>query len=143
VKSTYSYIRIKSNQLSARIATLSLPTNMPLKIPESYPERAAIAYTTSVIFVFAAQLSDLLLYGLRLAWTALSITVAVEVLSRALFNTYFVSQMTPRQYHTPSKMALETITGSLAFESQRLLFSEDIFVSGAVRLLFLGIIQGR
>jgi hypothetical protein len=123
---------------------------MPLKMPESYPERAAIAYTTSVIFVFAAQLSDLLLYGLRLAWTAMSITVAVEVLSRVLFNTYFVPQMTPRQYHTPSKMALETITRylegliiSLAFESQRLLFSEDIFVSGAVRLLFLGIIQGR
>lgn len=91
-----------------------------------------------MIFIFAARYLDLLRYGLKLTWMALGVTVAAEVVGRALFNAGFTSQIRPRKYYTLPKSTLDAMTGDLdelinffVIESQRLLFAENVLASGA------------
>lgn len=69
---------------------------------------------------------------------ALGVTVAAEVVGRALFNAGFTSQIRPRKYYTLPKSTLDAMTGDLdelinffVIESQRLLFAENVLASGA------------
>ncbi|KAL5348444.1 hypothetical protein ACLOAV_006927 [Pseudogymnoascus australis] len=102
------------------------------------PRASALAYASTVIFIFAARYLDLLRYGLKLTWMALGVTVAAEVVGRALFNAGFTSQIRPRKYYTLPKSTLDAMTGDLdelinffVIESQRLLFAENVLASGA------------
>ncbi|KFY93846.1 hypothetical protein V498_04230 [Pseudogymnoascus sp. VKM F-4517 (FW-2822)] len=102
------------------------------------PRASALAYASTVIFIFAARYLDLLRYGLKLTWMALGVTVAAEVVGRALFNAGFTSQIRPRKYYTLPKSTLDAMTGDLdelinffVIESQRLLFAENVLTSGA------------
>lgn len=69
---------------------------------------------------------------------ALGVTVAAEVVGRALFNAGFTSQIRPRKYYTLPKSTLDSMTGDLdelinffVIESQRLLFAENVLASVA------------
>ncbi|KFY39169.1 hypothetical protein V494_04092 [Pseudogymnoascus sp. VKM F-4513 (FW-928)] len=102
------------------------------------PRASALAYASTVIFIFAARYLNLLRYGLKLTWMALGVTVAAEVAGRALFNSGFTAQIRPRKYYTLPKATLDSMTGDLdelinffVIESQRLLFAENILASGA------------
>ncbi|KFY81997.1 hypothetical protein V500_10918 [Pseudogymnoascus sp. VKM F-4518 (FW-2643)] len=102
------------------------------------PRASALAYASTVIFIFAARYLDLLRYGLKLTWMALGVTVAAEVAGRALFNAGFTSQIRPRKYYTLPKSTLDAMTGDLdelinffIIESQRLLFAENVLASAA------------
>ncbi|KFY13833.1 hypothetical protein V492_03022 [Pseudogymnoascus sp. VKM F-4246] len=102
------------------------------------PRASALAYASTVLFIFAARYLDLLRYGLKLTWMALGVTVAAEVAGRALFNSGFTAQIRPRKYYTLPKATLDSMTGDLdelinffVIESQRLLFAENILASGA------------
>ncbi|OBT66114.1 hypothetical protein VE03_05103 [Pseudogymnoascus sp. 23342-1-I1] len=105
------------------------------------PRASALAYASTVLFIFAARYLDLLRYGLKLTWMALGVTVAAEVAGRALFNAGFTSQIRPRKYYTLPKSTLDAMTGDLdelinffVIESQRLLFAENVLASGAALL---------
>ncbi|ELR08597.1 hypothetical protein VC83_02223 [Pseudogymnoascus destructans] len=105
------------------------------------PRASALAYATTVVFIFAARYLDLLRYGLKLTWMALGVTVAAEVAGRALFNAGFTAQIRPRKYYTVPKATLDSMTGDLdelinffVIESQRLLFAENVLASGAALL---------
>ncbi|KFY18081.1 hypothetical protein V491_04865, partial [Pseudogymnoascus sp. VKM F-3775] len=105
------------------------------------PRASALAYAATVVFIFAARYLDLLRYGLKLTWMALGVTVAAEVVGRALFNAGFTSQIRPRKYYTLPKSTLDAMTGDLdelinffVIESQRLLFAENVLASGAALL---------
>ena len=76
---------------------------------------------------------------MKLTWVTLAITVAAEVAGKALFSTGFTSQIRPKKYYTVSKATLDSILGDVTefinffvIESQRIVFAENVFASGAV-----------
>jgi len=69
----------------------------------------------------------------------LGVTVAAEAAGKALFSHGFTSQIRPRKYYTVSKDTLNSLIGDVhelinffVIESQRIVFAENVFVSGAV-----------
>lgn len=70
---------------------------------------------------------------------SLGLAAAAELAGQTLFNTGLVSQIRPRRYYTVPKETLDSMTGDLdelinffVIESQRLLFAENVFATGAV-----------
>ena len=104
------------------------------------PRASGIAYLSIVLFIFAARYLDVLRYAMKLTWVTLAITVAAEVTGKALFSTGFTSQIRPKKYYTVSKTTLDSVMGDVTelinffvIESQRIVFAENVFASGAVR----------
>lgn len=102
------------------------------------PRASGIAFLTVVTFIFAARYLDILRYAFKLTWMTLGVTVAAEGLGKALFSHGFVSQVRPKKYYTVSKETLNSLIGDVhelinffVIESQRILFAENVLVSGA------------
>lgn len=106
------------------------------------PRASGIAYLGTVIFIFAARYLDVLRYTFKLTWMTLGITVLAEIAGKALFSHGFISQIRPRKYYTVPKETLDSVIGDIhelinffIIESQRIVFAENVFASGAA---FLG-----
>jgi hypothetical protein len=106
------------------------------------PRASGIAFASVVLFIFAARYLDILRYAFKTTWVVLGITVAAEATGKALFSHGFTSQLRPRQYYTVSKDTLNSLIGNVhelinffVIEAQRIVFAENVFVSGAVRFL--------
>ena len=102
------------------------------------PRASAVAYVAVVLFIFGARYLDLLRYAFKISWMALGLAAAAELAGQTLFNTGLVSQIRPRRYYTVPKETLDSMTGDLdelinffVIESQRLLFAENVFATGA------------
>jgi hypothetical protein len=106
------------------------------------PRASGIAYLGAVIFIFAARCLDVLRYTFKLTWMTLGVTVLAEIAGKTLFSHGFVSQVRPRKYYTVPKDTLDSVIGNVhelinffVIESQRIVFAENVFASGAA---FLG-----
>lgn len=111
---------------------------------------SAIAYATIVSFIFVVRYLDVLRWAFKLTWMVLGITVAAEVAGKALLNNGFATQLRPRKYYTLQRETLDALIGDVhelinffIIESQRILFAENVYVSGAVGLhtLFFSLVQ--
>ncbi|TVY13608.1 Reticulon-like protein 1 [Lachnellula arida] len=106
------------------------------------PRASGIAFASVVLFIFAARYLDILRYAFKVTWMTLGVTVLAEAAGKALFSHGFTSQIRPRKYYTVSKSTLNSLVGDLhelinffVIESQRIVFAENVFASGAA---FLG-----
>ena len=104
------------------------------------PRASGIAFASVVLFIFAARYLDILRYAFKITWMTLGVTVLAEATGKALFSHGFTSQVRPRKYYTVSKETLNSLIGDVhelinffVIESQRIVFAENVFVSGAVR----------
>jgi hypothetical protein len=103
------------------------------------PRASGIAFLSAVIFIFAARYLNILRYAFKFTWMTLGVTVAAEVLGKAILGQGLSSQIRPKKYFTISKSALDNLTGDLhelinffVIESQRIVFAENVFASSAV-----------
>lgn len=78
-------------------------------------------------------------WGFKLTWMALGITVAAEILGRAVLNNGLATQLRPRKYYTIPRETLDAMIGDVhelvnffVIEAQRILFAENIYASLAV-----------
>ncbi|KAG0649313.1 hypothetical protein D0Z07_4597 [Hyphodiscus hymeniophilus] len=106
------------------------------------PRASGIAFLSAVIFIFAARYFNILRYAFKLTWMTLGVTVAAEVLGKAILGQGLSSQIRPKKYFTISKSTLDNLTGDMhelinffVIESQRIVFAENVFASVAA---FLG-----
>lgn len=103
------------------------------------PRASAVAYAAVVMFIFGARYLDLLRYAFKISWMTLGVSAAAELAGQSLFKTGIVSQIRPRRYYTVPKETLDSMTGDLdelinffVIETQRLVFAENVFATGAV-----------
>ena len=73
----------------------------------------------------------------------LGITVLAEVTGKYVLSTGLTSQFRPKKYYTLSKDTLNSLVGDVhelinffVIEFQRILFAENVLVSGAVSYLY-------
>jgi hypothetical protein len=69
----------------------------------------------------------------------LGITIAAEVVGKALLNNGFATQLRPRKYYTIPRETLTAYIGDVhelinffVIEAQRVLFAENVYASAAV-----------
>lgn len=112
----------------------------------NHPRASGIAYTSIVLFIFAARYLDILRYAFKLTYMTLAITVVAEAAGKALFSHGFVSQIRPRKYYTLPKESVASVLSDVhelinffVIESQRILFAENVFASGAVSRVCLNL----
>lgn len=103
------------------------------------PRASGIAYSSVILFIFAARYLDILRYVFKLTWVTLGVTVLAEGTGKILFSHGFISGFRPRKYYTVSKETLDTLIGDVhelinffVIESQRIVFAENLFASAAV-----------
>jgi hypothetical protein len=106
------------------------------------PRASGIAFVSVILFIFAARYLNILRYAFKLTWMTLGVTVLAEATGKALFSHGFTSQIRPRKYYTVPKETLDSLIGDVhelinffVIESQRIVFAENVFASGAA---FLG-----
>ncbi|KPM36421.1 hypothetical protein AK830_g10149 [Neonectria ditissima] len=141
-----------SNELSNLAAARRTPSNraatgQPLTHYHSFfsellswnnPRASAIAYATIVALIFSARYLDILRWGFKLSWMVLGVTVAAEVVGKAVFNNGLATQVRPRRYYTVPRDTLDTLIGDVhelvnffVIEAQRIIFAENIAASCA------------
>ncbi|ROW01033.1 hypothetical protein VSDG_02664 [Cytospora chrysosperma] len=144
-----------SNEFSNLAASRQVPNNpaatgQPLTHYHSFfsellswnnPRASAIAYASTIAFIFAVRYLDLLRWGFKLTWMVLGVTVAAEVAGKTVMNTGLASQLRPRRYYTVPRETLDTVIGDvhelvnfLVIEAQRIVFAENIWASVTVCL---------
>jgi len=103
------------------------------------PRASGIAFVSVILFIFAARYLNILRYAFKLTWMTLGVTVLAEATGKALFSHGFTSQIRPRKYYTVPKETLDSLIGDVhelinffVIESQRIVFAENVFASGAV-----------
>jgi hypothetical protein len=103
------------------------------------PRATGIAFAATVIFIFAARYLNIIRYGLKLLYLTLGATVTAEVAGQLAFGRGLTSQFRPRQYFTVPKASLERLLDDveqfinfIVIESQRIVFAENVYASGAV-----------
>ncbi|KAI9804698.1 MAG: hypothetical protein M1833_006773 [Piccolia ochrophora] len=95
------------------------------------PRATAIAFTATVLFIFAARYFHILRYLFKVLSFTFGVTAAAEILGSALIGNGLVSQVRPKRYYTLPKdsvdRALDDVHELLNFfviEFQRVLFAE-------------------
>ncbi|PSR82362.1 Reticulon-domain-containing protein [Coniella lustricola] len=103
------------------------------------PRASALAYLSTVAFIFAVRYLDVLRWGFRLTWMVLGVTIAAEVAGKLVMNAGLASQLRPRKYYTVPRETLDSVIGDVhelvnfvVIESQRILFAENIGASTTV-----------
>ena len=102
------------------------------------PRATGIAFASTVAFIFAARYLNVIRYALKLLYLTLGATVTAEVAGQLAFGRGLTSQFRPRQYFTVPKASLERllddveqIINFVVIESQRIVFAENVYASGA------------
>lgn len=105
------------------------------------PRASGIAFASVVAFIFAARYLDILRYAFKFTWMTLGVTVLAEAVGKTILGTGLTSQFRPRKYYTIPKDTLDSMIKDLhelinffVIESQRIVFAENLFASGAVSL---------
>lgn len=105
------------------------------------PRASGIAYASIVVFILAARYLDILRYAFKLTWMTLGVTVVAEIIGQSFLGQGLSSQFRPRRYYTIPKETLDAVVGDVhelinffVIESQRIVFAENVFVSGAAFL---------
>ncbi|KAK3339409.1 Reticulon-domain-containing protein [Neurospora tetraspora] len=140
------------SNLSASRRTPSTPaaTGQPLTHYHSFfsellswnnPRASAIAYLSIVAAILSIRYFDVLRLCFKLTWMVLGVSVAAELAGKTILNQGFATQLRPRKYYTVSKETLDSAIGDVhelvnffVIEAQRVLFAENVYVSGFVAL---------
>jgi hypothetical protein len=99
------------------------------------PRATGIAFAATILFIFAARYLNIIRYSLKLLY----ITLGAEVAGQVAFGRGLTSQFRPRQYFTIPKASLERLLDDVeqfinffVIESQRIVFAENVYATGAV-----------
>lgn len=105
------------------------------------PRATAIAFASSVLFIFAARYLNVIRYIFKAVYLTLGATATAEVAGKLTFGQGFTSQFRPRKYFTIPKASLERLLDDVeqlinffVIESQRIIFAENVYATVAVRL---------
>lgn len=103
------------------------------------PRATAIAFASSIVFIFASRYLNLIRYIFKTSYMVLGATAAAEVAGQLTIGRGLTSQFRPRQYFTIPKASLERMTDDFeqlinffVIESQRVVFAENVYVTIAV-----------
>jgi hypothetical protein len=103
------------------------------------PRATGIAFGATVLFIFAARYLNIIRYGLKLLYLTLGATASAEIAGQVAFGRGLTSQFRPRQYFTIPKASLERLLDDVeqlinffVIESQRIVFAENVYATGAV-----------
>ncbi|KAI9716289.1 MAG: hypothetical protein M1828_000385 [Chrysothrix sp. TS-e1954] len=115
------------------------------------PRASAIAFASTVIFIFMARYLHILRYALKVSYITLGVTAALEVAGKLIFDSGLASRMRPKKYYTIPRESLERsledveqLLNFFVIESQRVVFAENVNVTIAVffaALLSYGLIK--
>ncbi|KAJ4416956.1 hypothetical protein N0V85_002040 [Neurospora sp. IMI 360204] len=135
---------------SRRTPSTTAATGQPLTHYHSFfsellswnnPRASAIAYVSIVAAILSVRYFDVLRLGFKLTWMVLGVSVAAELAGKTILNQGFTTQLRPRKYYTVSKETLDSAIGDVhelvnffVIEAQRVLFAENVYVSGFVAL---------
>lgn len=107
------------------------------------PRATGIAFGATILFIFAARYLNIFRYALKFLWVTLGVTTAAEVAGQLAFGRGLTSQFRPRQYYTVPKASLERMLDDCeqlinfcVIESQRIVFAENVYATGAVSKLY-------
>ncbi|GME26198.1 Cell lysis protein [Neofusicoccum parvum] len=102
------------------------------------PRATAISFACSILFIFFARYINIVRYIFKLLWVTLGCTALAEVAGKAALGHGLATQMRPRKYYMIRKDSLERLTDDLeqlinffVIEFQRVVFVENLYVSGA------------
>ncbi|KAH8730787.1 Reticulon-domain-containing protein [Phaeosphaeriaceae sp. PMI808] len=102
------------------------------------PRATGIAFATTIVFILAARYLNIIRYSLKLLYLTLGVTVTAEAAGQLVFGRGLTSQFRPRQYFTIPKASLERLLDDVeqlinffVIESQRIVFAENVYASGA------------
>lgn len=100
------------------------------------PRATALAFISTVIFIFSARYLNIFRYILKAVWVTLGTTAAAEVAGQLTIGKGFTSNFRPRQYFTIQKASLERFTEDIeqfinffVIESQRIVFAENVYTT--------------
>jgi hypothetical protein len=109
------------------------------------PRATGIAFGGTILFIFAARYLNIIRYSLKLLYMTLGATATAEVAGQLAFGRGLTSQFRPRQYFTIPKASLERLLDDVeqlinffVIESQRIVFAENVYATGAVSTLSSG-----
>jgi hypothetical protein len=109
------------------------------------PRATGIAFAGTILFIFAARYLNIIRYSLKLLYMTLGATATAEVAGQVAFGRGLTSQFRPRQYFTIPKASLERLLDDVeqlinffVIESQRIVFAENVYATGAVSTLSSG-----
>ncbi|EUC40322.1 hypothetical protein COCMIDRAFT_9775 [Bipolaris oryzae ATCC 44560] len=102
------------------------------------PRATAIAFASTVVFIFAARYLNLIRYIFKSSYLVLGATATAEIAGQLTIGRGITSQFRPRQYFTIPKASLERLTDDFeqlinffVIESQRIVFAENVYVTVA------------
>ncbi|CAG8972455.1 hypothetical protein HYALB_00001144 [Hymenoscyphus albidus] len=100
------------------------------------PRASGIAFSSIVLFIFAARYLDILRYTFKVTYMTLAVTLLAEVAGKSILSHGLTSQFRPKQYYTISKSTLDSVTSDVhelinffVIESQRIVFVENVAIS--------------
>lgn len=103
------------------------------------PRATAISFAVSVAFIFAARYLNVIGYIFKILYLVLGATATAEVAGKLALGRGLASQVRPRKYFTIPKASLERLLDDVeqfinffVIESQRIVFVENVYVTGAV-----------
>lgn len=106
------------------------------------PRATAISFVASVLFIFAARYLNIIRYIFKAVYMTLGLTASAEVAGKLAFGRGLTSQVRPNKYFTIPKASLERLLDDVeqfinffVIESQRIVFAENVYATGAVSLI--------
>ncbi|KIV94844.1 hypothetical protein, variant 2 [Exophiala mesophila] len=97
-----------------------------------------ITFLSVVALIFACRYLPVLRYSLKLTWSVLGVVTLAEVASKTVTGSSLTSAVRPRRYYKIPKETLEASLDDLenlinffVIEAQRIVFAENILVTGA------------
>lgn len=102
------------------------------------PRATAISFAVSVAFIFAARYLNVIRYIFKALYLTLGATATAEVAGKVALGRGLTSQFRPKKYFTINKASLERLLDDLeqfinffVIESQRIIFAENVYATGA------------
>lgn len=103
------------------------------------PRATGIAFAVSVAFIFAARYLNVIRYIFKAVYLTLGATATAEIAGKLALGKGLTSQVRPRKYFTIPKASLERLLDDVeqfinffVIESQRIVFAENVYATGAV-----------
>lgn len=102
------------------------------------PRATAISFVAMIGFIFAARYLNVVRYIFKALYITLGVTATAEVAGQLAIGRGLTSQLRPRKYFTIPKASLERLLDDVeqlinffVIESQRILFAENVYTTGA------------
>ncbi|KAF2704577.1 hypothetical protein K504DRAFT_507052 [Pleomassaria siparia CBS 279.74] len=102
------------------------------------PRATAISFAVTVAFIFASRYLNVIRQVFKIVYLTLGVTASAELGGKLAFGRGLTSQFRPKKYFTIPKASLERLLDDVeqfinffVIESQRIVFAENVYASGA------------